>query len=81
MTPGSLISNVIEKQGSKSWAVTFSEKSYMDLLKPTNLQDLVYLTADSENVITSLDNQKTYIIGGIVDRNRYPTLTYDKAIK
>ena len=40
---------------------------------------LVYLTADSENNITELDPQDVYIIGGIVDRNRYPNLTLNRA--
>jgi tRNA (guanine9-N1)-methyltransferase len=39
------------------------------------------LTADSENVITELDPTCVYIIGGIVDRNRYLNLTFNKAKK
>lgn len=42
---------------------------------------LVYLTADSENTIEELDAQDVYIIGGIVDRNRYLNLTLEKAQK
>ena len=39
----------------------------------------MYLTADSKNDIKELDPEDVYIIGGIVDRNRYLNLTLNKA--
>ena len=41
--------------------------------------DIYYLTADSENNIDNINNNATYIIGGIVDRNKYKGLTFNKA--
>jgi tRNA (guanine9-N1)-methyltransferase len=40
---------------------------------------LVYLTSDSPNVLDDLDNDKVYVIGGIVDRNRLKRATMDRA--
>jgi tRNA (guanine9-N1)-methyltransferase len=47
----------------------------------TRTKQLVYLTADADEVLTSFDNDCAYIIGGIVDRNRYKGITHKKALE
>jgi len=42
-------------------------------------KNIIYLTGDSPNEIKDLEKDKTYIVGGIVDRNRHKLLTLKKA--
>lgn len=62
--------------GFSDWAIYPDARPFQELFPK---EQLIYLTADSPNTITSLDSNKVYVIGGIVDRNRYKGLTYDRA--
>eukprot|EP01028_Stygiella_incarcerata_P013066 TRINITY_DN81128_c0_g1_i1.p1 TRINITY_DN81128_c0_g1~~TRINITY_DN81128_c0_g1_i1.p1 ORF type:complete len:298 (-),score=106.93 TRINITY_DN81128_c0_g1_i1:95-988(-) len=63
---------------SDKWRVNRSEKPVEEVF---DLEDMVYFTADAEEVIDELDPSKVYVIGGFVDRNRHKGLTLEKAKK
>jgi tRNA (guanine9-N1)-methyltransferase len=44
-----------------------------------HLEKVVYLTSDSDHTITTLEHDKIYVIGGIVDRNRLTRAAMDCA--
>jgi tRNA (guanine9-N1)-methyltransferase len=50
----------------KLWADQVEEEGVENVKRNT-----VYLTADSEQELTELKENETYIIGGICDHNRY----------
>lgn len=67
----------------KNWKnVTFhDDKTFDDFVKeqPGQKDAVVYLTADTEEELTELEEGKTYVIGGIVDKNRHKNLCINKA--
>jgi tRNA (guanine9-N1)-methyltransferase len=63
--------------GCASWHVTFHEKAIEDAYDDKSA--LVYLTADSDTELATLEPEKGYIIGGLVDRNRYKRMCLEKA--
>lgn len=77
--PGSETDIGLRKQsGFDTWPVQIIEGAYVDAFPR---EKLVYLTADSEEVLESFDADKVYIIGGIVDRNRLKGATMQKAVE
>ena len=55
-----------KNQGFENWDMNFEEGRYEDVLPR---EKLVYLTSESEEVLTELEGDKCYIIGAIVDHN------------
>lgn len=68
--------NVLKGSNYHSWNhIEFIE----DEALPT--ENVVYLTADTNEVLHTLEPGMTYIVGGIVDKNRHKNICYDKATK
>ncbi|KAJ5475491.1 tRNA (guanine(9)-N1)-methyltransferase [Penicillium diatomitis] len=42
--------------------------------------EVIYLSSDSDNILTELKPYSTYIIGGLVDKNRHKAVCYRSAI-
>ena len=88
---GDKLHTLLSKNVYENWNIqSFRNTSYIDAYPvksgynaegetKIDKTKLVYLTADSSNTITDLDPSDAYIIGGIVDRNRYLRLTLDRA--
>jgi tRNA (guanine9-N1)-methyltransferase len=82
---GGTIRTLLEKE---SGFLTWPQRGF--ICTPTSLEEyfnsqdrskLIYLTSDSPTVLQQLENDKIYIIGGIVDRNRLKGVTMTRATK
>ena len=65
--------------GFDNWHVVTHENSIAEALSEEERARLVYLTPDSDVELETLEPEKTYVIGGFVDRNRHKLLTFNKA--
>ena len=45
----------------------------------SDIEKVIYLTPDSEHVLEEINNDSTYVIGGIVDKNRFKGKTFESA--
>jgi tRNA (guanine9-N1)-methyltransferase len=58
-----------------------TDQDYFEAFPDTPKSKFVYLSADSPNMLESFETDNIYILGGIVDRNRFPSLCYNKAVE
>lgn len=75
---GEMQNHLMRIPGYDKWLIEKEDRSYVEALQDQK-ESLVYLTADSENVLDELDPKSIYIIGGLVDRNRWKGITMNKA--
>lgn len=61
---------------SSSWDIEFLQENYLDKFEKSKV---TYLTAESDNVLEQLDDDRIYIIGGLVDHNHHIGLCHSKA--
>ncbi|XP_072271110.1 tRNA methyltransferase 10 homolog C [Pyxicephalus adspersus] len=70
LQPGGPYHRELVKRYQEAWdkiLITATEKSHVDIFPRDRL---VYLTADSPNVLKELDHDKIYIIGAFVDKSQ-----------
>ena len=78
---GELAAELARQTGVERWPVERSEAHYLALFGGDEeaKKRMVYLTADSPDVLEDIKEGEIYIIGGIVDRNRHKGLTQGAA--
>ncbi|CAL4885113.1 unnamed protein product [Urochloa decumbens] len=75
---GEMATHLQRIPGYDKWIIEKAAKPYLEAFEDRK-ENLVYLTADAETVLDDLDMSKIYIIGGLVDRNRWKGITQKKA--
>ncbi|XP_030579554.1 tRNA methyltransferase 10 homolog C [Archocentrus centrarchus] len=66
---GPYMKELLQRYGAEMWErllITSTDRQHVDLFPR---EQLVYLTADSPNVLRTFDHSKVYIIGALVDRS------------
>ncbi|KAM7015562.1 tRNA methyltransferase 10 homolog C [Tautogolabrus adspersus] len=66
---GAYMQELLKRYGAETWdrlLITSSHRQHVDMFPH---EQLVYLTADSPNVLRKFDHSKVYIIGALVDRS------------
>lgn len=65
----------------KSWRkIHVTDTDYEITQDDIQARNIIYLSSDSDETLEALEEGKTYIVGGIVDKNRYKGLCFNKAV-
>ena len=75
---GKVEEEMTKHDGYRNWDFNFESGDY-DSVFPAD--KIVYLTAESDNVLETLEQDKAYIIGGLVDHNHHKGLCHSKAVE
>jgi len=73
---GEALTEMEKHDGYRVWDIHFYEDNFVNNLPK---ESLVYLSGDSENVLQNLEQNKNYIIGGLVDHNNHKGICLQKA--
>eukprot|EP01103_Thecamoeba_quadrilineata_P012439 TRINITY_DN3207_c0_g1_i1.p1 TRINITY_DN3207_c0_g1~~TRINITY_DN3207_c0_g1_i1.p1 ORF type:complete len:294 (-),score=49.65 TRINITY_DN3207_c0_g1_i1:234-1082(-) len=66
---GELLTHFQRYSGSDKWRIIKDQEHFTKIFPGP--ETIVYLSADSPNTLTSLEAGTVYVLGGLVDRNRY----------
>ncbi|KAI0511680.1 hypothetical protein KFK09_012312 [Dendrobium nobile] len=75
---GNIGSQLQRLPGYDKWIIEKESRPYIEVFQD-HKEKLIYLTADAETTLEELDTNRIYIIGGLVDRNRWKGITMKKA--
>lgn len=75
---GSVEMHLKRNDGYQHWDVKFSNDSFANLF---DRDKLIYLSSESDNVLTTLEKDHVYVIGGLVDHNQYKGHCHELASK
>jgi len=73
---GIVESEFAKNEGFKNWDFNFEIKRYNEVFSKDKI---IYLSSEADTALSTLENDKAYIIGGLVDHNHHKGLSHSKA--